>query len=121
MKCMKNEGLRDHTRGEMHNLGRNPSGKDEKSKKRVFGGREIAFLSRRNEKEWIWFCIGAIYRNCSSMGRGFVEICRWQNHLDGSKSCREVIGQIETFLMDRESVEKLSRQIPDSFDGMKMR
>ena len=34
--------------------------------------------------------------------------------LDGSKSCREVIGQTETFLMDRESVEKLSRQIPDS-------
>ena len=48
---MKNEGLRDHTRGEVHNLGRNPSGKDEKSKKRVFGGREIAFLPRRNEKE----------------------------------------------------------------------
>ena len=26
VKCMKNEGLRDHTWGEMHKLGRNPSG-----------------------------------------------------------------------------------------------
>ena len=33
---MKNEGLRDHTRGETQDLGRNPSGEDEKSKKRVF-------------------------------------------------------------------------------------
>ena len=36
MKCMKKERLRDHTRGEMHNLGQNPSGEDENSKKRVF-------------------------------------------------------------------------------------
>ena len=43
MKCMKNEGLRDHNRGEMHKLGRNPSGEDEKSEKRVFGEGDIAF------------------------------------------------------------------------------
>ena len=34
---------------------------------------------------------------------------------------RTAIEQIETFSMDRESVEKLSRQIPESFDGLKMR
>ena len=33
----------------------NPSGKDEKSKKKVFGGRDIAFLLRRNEKECVRF------------------------------------------------------------------
>ena len=43
MKCMKNEGLRDHTRGELHRLGQNPSGEDEKSEKRVFGDGDIAF------------------------------------------------------------------------------
>ena len=37
VKCMKKEGLRDHTKGEMHNLGQNPSKEDEKSEKRVFG------------------------------------------------------------------------------------
>ena len=48
-------------------------------------------------------------------------ISRWQKHLNGSKSCREAIGQAETFSMDRESVEMLLRQIPESFDGSKMR
>ena len=33
---------------------------------------------------------------------------------------REAIGQTKTFLMDRESVEKLLRQNPKSFDGLKM-
>ena len=28
VKCMKNEGLRDHTRGEIHRLGQNPRGED---------------------------------------------------------------------------------------------
>ena len=37
MKCMKNEGFRDHTRGEMLDLGRNPSGKGEKVEGKVFG------------------------------------------------------------------------------------
>ena len=55
----------------------------------------------------------------------FVEVLSriyWrQNHLDGSKSCWEAIGQIETFSMDRGFVEKLSRKIAESFDGSKMR
>ena len=46
MKCMKKEGLKDHTRGEKHNLGQNPSGEGEGSEGRVFGGREKKFLSR---------------------------------------------------------------------------
>ena len=49
---MKNEGLRDHTRGEMHNPGWNPSGKDEKSKKKVFGGRDSFSV----EEKWERMC-----------------------------------------------------------------
>ena len=41
-------------------------------------------------------------------------ICRWQKYLDGSRFYRESIGQTESFLMDREAVEKLLRQIPES-------
>ena len=41
-------------------------------------------------------------------------ICQQQKHLDGLKSYREAIGQTKTFSMDRESVEKLSRQISNS-------
>ena len=41
-------------------------------------------------------------------------ICRWQNYLDGSNNYWAAISQTETFLMDRESVEKLSRQIQKS-------
>ena len=47
-------------------------------------------------------------------------ICRWQKNLDESNSYQEAIGQAEPFSMDREFVEKLSRQIPESFDGLKM-
>ena len=35
-------------------------------------------------------------------------------NLDGSRICRGSIGQIESFSMDREFVEKLSRQITES-------
>ena len=58
MKCMKNEGLRDHTKWEMHNLGWKPSGEGERVEGKVFGKGEKNFLSRRNEKEWIWLCAG---------------------------------------------------------------
>ena len=37
-KCMKNEGLREHTRGETHNLGQNPIKWEVLSEKREFGG-----------------------------------------------------------------------------------
>ena len=43
-----------------------------------------------------------------------LRICRWQNYLDGSNNYWAAISQTETFLMDRESVEKLSRQIQKS-------
>ena len=62
------------------------------------------------------------------MDWGSVEICRALNldryesveNLSTAKSprwiekCREAISQTETFSMDQEFVEKLSRQIPDS-------
>ena len=51
VKCMKNEGLRDHTREETQDLGRNPSGEGERVEGKVFGKGEKKFLSRRNEKE----------------------------------------------------------------------
>ena len=60
MKCMKNEGLEDHTRGETQDLGWNLSGEDEKNEKIVFGGREIAFLLKEIWKSEIWFRIEAI-------------------------------------------------------------
>ena len=41
-------------------------------------------------------------------------ICWYQNYLDGLNSYRAAIGQTETFSMDRESIEKLSRQIQKS-------
>ena len=37
MKCMKNEGLRDHTRGETQDLGRNPCGEGERVEGKKFG------------------------------------------------------------------------------------
>ena len=47
---MKKEGLRDHTRREMFNLGQNLRGEDEKSEKRVFGVRDIFSIQRKREK-----------------------------------------------------------------------
>ena len=38
---------------------------------------------------------------------------RAEANLDGSKICQASIEQIESFSMDRESVEKLSRQSPE--------
>ena len=87
---MKNEGLRDHTRGEIHRLGQNPRGED---------GSRICRALNLDRYESV---------------EVLLRICRWQNHFDGLKSYREAIGQTKTFSMDRESVEKLSRQIPDS-------
>ena len=46
--------------------------------------------------------------------RGAVENLSMAKNLDGLNNCRENIGQIETFSMDREFVEKLSRQILNS-------
>ena len=43
-----------------------------------------------------------------------LRICRRQKYLNGSRFCREFIGQTESFSMDQEGVEKLSKQIPES-------
>ena len=43
---MKNEGLRDHTREETQDLGRNPSGEGERVEGKVFERKKKEFLSR---------------------------------------------------------------------------
>ena len=53
--------------------------------------------------------------------RGAIESYQWQRNLDGSNSYWASIEQTESFSMDRESVEKLSRQILKSFDGLRLR
>ena len=51
----------------------------------------------------------------------------YREHLSMAKKPRWIeqlssnFKQTKTFSMDQESVEKLSRQIPESFDGLKMR
>nr|POF02453.1 hypothetical protein CFP56_28062 [Quercus suber] len=41
-------------------------------------------------------------------------ICQRQKYLDGSRSYRDSIGQTESFSIDQEAIDKLSRQIPES-------
>ena len=53
--------------------------------------------------------------------RGAIESYQWQRNLDRSNSYWASIEQTESFSMDRESVEKLSRQIQESFDGSRLR
>ena len=52
--------------------------------------------------------------------QGAVENLSTAKYIDGLIFYQESIGQTETFSMDREFVEKLSRKIPESFDGSKM-
>ena len=52
---------------------------------------------------------------------GAIKSCPQQRDLDGLNSYQEYIEQTESFSMDRESVEKLSRQILKSFDGSRLR
>ena len=95
------------------------------------GEKKFSIERERDENE-IWFRVEDIYRNRNLMDRGAIEICRapnldryefvevlwriywWQKCLDGSRFCQGFIGQTETFSMDWEAVEKLSRQIPES-------
>ena len=53
--------------------------------------------------------------------RGAIERCPQQSDLDGSRSYQASIKQTKTFLMDREAVKKVSRQILKNVDGSKMR
>ena len=96
-------------------------------------GREIwvreKCLGRERRENEIWFRTQPLNRNRSLMDRSicqvlilnrneFVEVLsrifRRQKYLDGSRSCRESIGQTENFSMDQETLEKLSRQISES-------
>ena len=47
MKCMKNERLEKHTKGKTQGLGRNPSGEEVLSEKRVFGRWKDSFCQKR--------------------------------------------------------------------------
>ena len=48
-----------------------------------------------------------------SIDREVVEQLSTEANLDGSRICQGSISLTESFLMDRESVEKLSRQSPE--------
>ena len=88
------------------------------SEKRVFGGGENLFYRKRMREMKSDFALKVFKQNTTrwieDLLRCYQESVDNKNHLDGSKCYREAIGQIETFSMDRESVERLSRQIPDS-------
>ena len=80
-------------------------------------------LFRKNASRWIKnlsrFCRALILDRW--ICRGAIKNLSMAKYLDRSRSYWEPIGQIETFSMDRESVEKLLRQIPESFNGSKIR
>ena len=76
-------------------------------------------IYRKHKTRWIESCRALILDNF--ICRGAIESYQWQRNLDGSNSYRASIEQIESFSMDRESVEKLSRQIQESFDGSRLR
>ena len=138
MKCMKKERNQDHTSEERIMLGRKSTG-FEVQRERERGVQEVkrqVFVKRDQRKRslklhWIYLQetrldgSRAIENLSSSNSRQInllrcVENLSMTKNLDGSRSYREIIGQIETFSMDRESVEKLSRQILESFDGLKV-
>ena len=52
--------------------------------------------------------------------RGAIESYQRQRNLDGSNSYQASIEQIKSFSMNRESIKKLSRQIQESFDGLRL-
>ena len=125
---------RDHIRGRNQDLDQKSSSEGEGIEGKVFRREKRKFLSREIGEKWERNHAEAIYKN---------------TNLDGSRMCRELsstnsqqinllrccrasvdskrtlmdrtaIEQTETFSMDRESIAKLSRQILESFDGLKM-
>ena len=126
---------RDHTRGRKQDLGRKSSGEGEGVEGKVFGREKKEFMLRENREKWKRNHIEAIYRNTNLDG---LRRCQEQSSTNSrqinlSRCCqasvddkrtsmdRTTIMQKESFSMDREFVKKLSRQIPESFDGSKMR
>ena len=84
----------------------------------------------RKVKKWIWFRAEHIYRNCSSMDRGVVEICqalnlnrnkfvevlsricRWQKYLDGSRIYWPNRKKVSQWI--KEAVKNLLRRNPET-------
>ena len=108
--------------------------KAEKHKGKRFWVIEKCF--EREKNKWNPICTLTLNGNCSSMDWDIYwalnldrnesvevlsRICRRQKYLDGSRSCWESIGKIESYLMDqrscRASIEKKSRNL----DGLRLR
>ena len=54
-----------------------------------------------------------MHARVSRLIREVLRIYREEANLNGSRNCQGFIGQKESFSMDREAVEKLSRQNPE--------
>ena len=57
VKCMKNEGLKKHTKEELLNLGRNPSGENERVEGKEFGVREGLFYRKKKREMKVDFAL----------------------------------------------------------------
>ena len=126
MKCMIKKEKRYHTRGRKQALGEKNKWGRWRGWERSFWEREKSVFVERNEKKKIAQKLYIEKR--SSLDRELLRIyralildrfsCRsaiesyqWQRKLDGSNSYRGAIEQIESFLMDRESIETNSRKL----------
>ena len=65
MKCMKKEGLEDHTRGEKQDLGQNSSGEGEGSEGRMLEGEKRNFYRWRNKKVRSNFALNLFKQNAA--------------------------------------------------------
>ena len=65
VKCMKKEGLEDHTKGKTQDLSWNPSGEGERSEEKVFGKREKKFLSSEKPKNEYDFVLDQFKQNAT--------------------------------------------------------
>ena len=106
--------------------------------RKSFGSREKVFYRERSKKMKNQIAPQLYIEKHSSIDRGAIEICQalnlnrykfvkvlsriyqWQKYLDGSRSCRESIGQKKKFLDElrscREAIETNSRKL----DGSKL-
>ena len=118
----------------MQGLGRNPSGEDKEFKWEMFGREREVPLSREIGEKWEKFVLKLYIENTKLNGsRGVkscwalihdifsVEVLSRAVHSKETLMDRTTIEPTESFSMDREFVEKLSRQILKSFNGSRLR
>ena len=134
MKCMIKREKKDHTRWRTQGLGQKSSGQGEEVEWGVFGREKRVFLSREIREKWEKNRVETIYRKIKHDGSRAIENLSstnsWQINL--LKCCRETVDsqrtsmdrtaieQTEIFSMDREFVEKLLRQVLESFNGSRL-